>query len=352
MLEKRLKNNTGITLIVLVVTIIVLLILAGISISMLTGQNGILNRAAEAKEKTENAGMDEQGRLNNYEEQISNYVGIDWEQAKASAKAPVEQKEERNNGVIGIGTDGKPVNMDLWEYTNLEDGTFALNDIDSVNDTNKSKGYLGKINNGQIDGKVVQYISIDYGKSYFPVTSMISTFCELDSLTQMPELPSTVKNMTNCFIRCSNLENITKLPSNLEDLSNTFKGCTSLKVAPEIPSKVINMYGTFSECINLKVAPKEIPASVQNIALIFLNCENLNGEITINANVSGKTIGIDSAGGEIEDFYRAFYQTSLKSNNTVLNVKLNSNLYEKINSKRNKVLLDELSNINFSIIKD
>ena len=51
-----LKNkNNGITLIALVVTIIVLLILAGISISMLTGQNGILNRASEAKEKNEDA---------------------------------------------------------------------------------------------------------------------------------------------------------------------------------------------------------------------------------------------------------------------------------------------------------
>ena len=47
------KGQNGITLIALVVTIIVLLILAGISISMLTGQNGILNRAAEAKEKTQ-----------------------------------------------------------------------------------------------------------------------------------------------------------------------------------------------------------------------------------------------------------------------------------------------------------
>ena len=36
------KRDKGITLIALVVTIIVLLILAGISISMLTGQNGIL----------------------------------------------------------------------------------------------------------------------------------------------------------------------------------------------------------------------------------------------------------------------------------------------------------------------
>ena len=50
---KKLKINkeSGITLIALVVTIIVLLILAGISIQMLTGDNGILNRAEQAVEK-------------------------------------------------------------------------------------------------------------------------------------------------------------------------------------------------------------------------------------------------------------------------------------------------------------
>ena len=47
------NKNRGITLVALVVTIIVLLILAGISISMLTGQNGIIKRAAEAKNQTE-----------------------------------------------------------------------------------------------------------------------------------------------------------------------------------------------------------------------------------------------------------------------------------------------------------
>ena len=40
------KNNKGITLIALVVTIIVLLILAGVSIAMLTGENGILGKAS------------------------------------------------------------------------------------------------------------------------------------------------------------------------------------------------------------------------------------------------------------------------------------------------------------------
>ena len=49
MLKGTLKRSKGITLIALLVTIIVLLILAGISISMLMGQNGILNRAAESK---------------------------------------------------------------------------------------------------------------------------------------------------------------------------------------------------------------------------------------------------------------------------------------------------------------
>ena len=46
-------RNGGITLIALVITIIVLLILAGVTITALSGDNGILTRAADAKEQTE-----------------------------------------------------------------------------------------------------------------------------------------------------------------------------------------------------------------------------------------------------------------------------------------------------------
>lgn len=46
------KMQRGITLIALVITIIVLLILAGVSIAMLTGDNGILTRSREAKTTT------------------------------------------------------------------------------------------------------------------------------------------------------------------------------------------------------------------------------------------------------------------------------------------------------------
>lgn len=46
------KFQKGITLIALVITIIVLLILAGVTISMLTGENGILNQSQRATTET------------------------------------------------------------------------------------------------------------------------------------------------------------------------------------------------------------------------------------------------------------------------------------------------------------
>ena len=53
MKNKLSKTNSGITLIALVITIIVLLILAGVTIATLTGDNGILTKVTEAKDKTE-----------------------------------------------------------------------------------------------------------------------------------------------------------------------------------------------------------------------------------------------------------------------------------------------------------
>ena len=61
--KKEIKKNKGITLIALVVTIIVLLILAGISITMLTGQNGILTKANLAKKMTEESSEEEAIKL-------------------------------------------------------------------------------------------------------------------------------------------------------------------------------------------------------------------------------------------------------------------------------------------------
>ena len=69
MIKIERKRNNGITLIALVITIIVLLILAGVSIAFLTADNGIIIQATAAREKNEIASVKEQAQLD-----IANWV--------------------------------------------------------------------------------------------------------------------------------------------------------------------------------------------------------------------------------------------------------------------------------------
>lgn len=64
------KKERGITLVALVVTIVVLLILAGVSISLILGNNGIIAKAKESKTKSENAA--------NYERDLLETHGDEW----------------------------------------------------------------------------------------------------------------------------------------------------------------------------------------------------------------------------------------------------------------------------------
>ena len=80
--KKQRKNSNGITLISLVITIIVLLILAGVSISMLTGENGILTQAQNAKEETEKESVIEQVRVDILGEQAGGDTTLTQKQLK------------------------------------------------------------------------------------------------------------------------------------------------------------------------------------------------------------------------------------------------------------------------------
>ena len=62
-MQEKLKQNKGITLIALVITIIVLLILAGVAIAALTGENGLLERASKTKEETAKSEAIERTRI-------------------------------------------------------------------------------------------------------------------------------------------------------------------------------------------------------------------------------------------------------------------------------------------------
>ena len=84
--NRKLKNNNkGITLIALVITIIVLLILAGLAIATLTGDNGILTKAASSKEKTDKASAEEAVKLE-YLGSIDNTGKFNYEDFKTNVK--------------------------------------------------------------------------------------------------------------------------------------------------------------------------------------------------------------------------------------------------------------------------
>lgn len=69
-LRNKFKNQEAITLVALVVTIVILLILAGVSLNLVLGNQGIISKAEQAKEKTERANIIEQARLDILEVQV------------------------------------------------------------------------------------------------------------------------------------------------------------------------------------------------------------------------------------------------------------------------------------------
>lgn len=88
------KNNfKGITLIALVVTIVVLLILAAVSIQALVGENGLISRTTDAKRKSETARTDEEKSLHEIESKVNNYVGNYDEWNGTDSKEPTIKNE-------------------------------------------------------------------------------------------------------------------------------------------------------------------------------------------------------------------------------------------------------------------
>ena len=107
-MERRIKkigkNIKGITLVALVVTIIVLLILAGVAISFTIGEDGIFRKAQEATRLYENAQKNETISL----EEISNYI------------------DDVNKGNINSGEDEEEINKNIPNKPKLKQGMTAV----------------------------------------------------------------------------------------------------------------------------------------------------------------------------------------------------------------------------------
>ena len=93
------NKDKGITLIALVITIIILLILAGISISALTNQ-GLFKNAKAAQNATEKAEEEQGQRLNEYEDEINKYLGNSKDESKDDTKGTTVEEAIKKNGAL------------------------------------------------------------------------------------------------------------------------------------------------------------------------------------------------------------------------------------------------------------
>ncbi len=131
------RDSKGITLIALVITIIVLLILAGVTIATLTGENGILTRATDAREQTELA--DEKEKI-----ELSAVGALAKENGGEISQTSLEEELGKyfENGKYAV------------EPATNEDGTEGYIVTITENDSNGRKYFIDK--NGNVEDYIVR----------------------------------------------------------------------------------------------------------------------------------------------------------------------------------------------------
>ena len=151
---EREKKGAGITLIALVITVIVLLILAGVTIAALSGDNGILTRAKEAKEKTEQAQKDEEKILSEMENMLENVNldNVDLQDTNPAATIPensIVLEGDANKGIVI-----KDKNENEWVWVEVPKTTvFSGLTIDTTQE-------LTEQNYTDIKNKLIEYVGI------------------------------------------------------------------------------------------------------------------------------------------------------------------------------------------------
>ena len=123
------KRENGITLIALVVTIVVLLILAGITISLVFSENGIIAKAKEAAEKTNQAAINEQEQMNGLGTTIENMLnGTGGSGEETTPPEPTLPSDGSYSEEKGVNT------------PNLEEGMTAIKWDEAKNDWIETTG--------------------------------------------------------------------------------------------------------------------------------------------------------------------------------------------------------------------
>ena len=197
-MKKILKNTKGITLVALVITIIILLILAGISISALTN-TGIFQKAKDAKQKSEDAALDQNTKLDEYENELDKYL---------PEQGGEKLVDKVNDGTIKVGDyisytpDGASTENILQELATYSGNTDSKKNTTSTltQEIDKETGLKWRVLDVK-DGKV-RLISDR------PTTSIITLYGAKGYNNAVYLLDKTCKTLYNNSKLASNVQNL------------------------------------------------------------------------------------------------------------------------------------------------
>ena len=172
------KANKGITLIALVVTIVVLLILAGITISLVFSENGIIKKAQEAANKTQEAIENEQAQMNELADYMGNMLNeIDGGDSTENTTGPngkplVETLTEiqTNNNVEAEDKYGNPVTVPKGFKVVASEATTVPEGI-VIEDTNGNQFVWIPVGTVHKDNNPANDVTIELGRYTFDTTT-------------------------------------------------------------------------------------------------------------------------------------------------------------------------------------
>ena len=279
-MRKKLSERQGITLIALVITIIVLLILAGVSIAMLTGENGILTQANNAKLQTEYSDVTEAMSLAVSEYTLEKQTNtetaqksfVDWLKDKGYINASNEIQtaillgKELSTGK-GSGT------TDVYKLEEVTETAKLASNI-QVTATEEEKKYEIVYYDKKGTREVLKTFSMNENDNQEVDTSMFDitdngtiSIKDYDSYYEK-EKEWTVENLI-IPSRINGIE-VKIIPDNFMayiDIAGVTKNIY-------IPNTVVSI-GQYAFCGCNGIESIEIPASVQYMKYAFPLCQNL-----------------------------------------------------------------------------
>lgn len=267
-LNRQTKEN-GITLVALVVTIVVLIILAGVSINLVIGSNGIMSKAKQSKIRTSLASYKEQLGIFIADKKIENTEF--YEESLTAGKTSVAYNTKTNNDEKTIKDIIKNITDEDLEKIEIIKGKLIVNTKDkNVIEAAKNVGVEPNpynIENGELKSDSGNLLLVDEnGTLRLPdsVTKISSgAFSNVEGLRTII-IPGTVKEIgINAFANNQTLENVI-MEDGVETIGGwAFQECKNLAEV-ELPDTITTIAaGAFYTCQKLEYI--EIPVNIETI---------------------------------------------------------------------------------------